>query len=75
MLELVKGFIEAMLWEDTRAPKKQRHTMDRIVRRLAAEHGFEEVSYSTVRDWVRRRRPEIEREARERRRFLAQHPA
>ncbi|MEU6096976.1 hypothetical protein [Streptomyces sp. NPDC047079] len=36
------------------APRKQRHTVDRVLQRLAAEHDFEHASYSTVRDYVRR---------------------
>jgi hypothetical protein len=61
VLEPVKGFIDGMLREDTRAPRKQRHTVNRILQRLAAERDFEQASYSTVRDYVRKRRPEIDR--------------
>jgi hypothetical protein len=53
----VKAFIDAMLRADLDAPRKQRHTVDRVMRRLAAEHDFELASYSTVRDYVRARRP------------------
>lgn len=70
VLEPVKAFIDAMLREDLSAPKKQRHTIDRILQRLAAEHDFEHASYSTVRDYVRKRRPQVELEAREGRRHL-----
>ncbi|MGW2703656.1 hypothetical protein [Streptomyces sp. NPDC001340] len=56
VLEPVKGFIDAMLREDPSAPKMQRHTVDRVLQRPAAEHHFEHASYSTVRDYVRRRR-------------------
>ncbi|MEU5609487.1 IS21 family transposase [Streptomyces sparsogenes] len=70
VLEPVKGFIDAMLGEDLAAPKKQKHTIDRVLQRLAAEHDFEHASYSTVRDYVRKRRPQVELEAKEGRRHL-----
>lgn len=54
----VRGVIEAMLVEDLDAPRKQRHTAVRVRQRLAQEHGIE-VSYSTVRDYVRSARPRI----------------
>ncbi|MBV6703012.1 HTH domain-containing protein [Kitasatospora aureofaciens] len=41
VLEPVKGFIDAMLREDLDAPAKQKHTIPRIMERLAAEHDFE----------------------------------
>src|ERR1019366_3372870 len=59
-LESFKSAIDAMLLEDTTAPRKQRHTARRVLARLADEHGATELSYSTVRDYVRRRRPEID---------------
>ncbi len=52
-----------MLRQDLDGPRKQRHTARRIFARLAEEHGATELSYSTVRDYVRRRRPEIDVEA------------
>ncbi len=58
----VKGLIDAMLREDLEAPRKQRHTARRVRARLFDEHQIE-VSYSTVRDYVARRRPEIWTEA------------
>jgi hypothetical protein len=48
-----KPAIDAMLTEDTTAPRKQRHTVRRILARLVEEHGAEQLSYSTVRDYVR----------------------
>lgn len=51
-----------MLRSDVTAPRKQRHTVRRILARLVDEHGAQ-VSYSTVRDYVARRRPEIWAEA------------
>src|SRR5439155_15639194 len=38
---------------------KQRHTARRVLARLVDEHGVGDVSYSTVRDYVARRRPQI----------------
>jgi transposase len=62
-LEPFKAAIDAMLTEDTTAPRKQRHTARRILARLIDEHGAEELSYSTVRDYVRVRRAQIDVEA------------
>lgn len=59
-LEPFKAAIDAMLTEDTTAPRKQRHTAKRILARLIDEHGAEELSYSTVRDYVRVRRAQID---------------
>lgn len=55
--------IDAMLVEDTTAPRKQRHTARRILARLIEEYGARELSYSTVRDYVRLRRAQIDLEA------------
>jgi transposase len=62
-LDPFKGVIDAMLWADTVAPRKQRHTARRILHRLIEEHGAVELSYSTVRDYVRLRRVQIDVEA------------
>lgn len=48
------GLIDAILEQDLLAPKKQRHTVQRIFDRLRAEHGFDG-GYTTVRDYVRER--------------------
>jgi transposase len=61
-LDPVKPLIDAMLRQDLDAPRKQRHTARRVRARLLDEHGVE-VSYSTVRDYVRERRPQIFAEA------------
>lgn len=61
-LDPVKELIDAMLREDLEAPRKQRHTARRVRARLIDEHGVE-VSYSTVRDYVAKRRAEIWAEA------------
>jgi transposase len=62
-LDPLKQLIDAMLREDLTAPRKQRHTARRVLARLVDEHDVREVSYSTVRDYVARRRPEILAEA------------
>jgi transposase len=62
-LEPLKTAIDAMLTEDTTAPRKQRHTARRVLSRLIEEHGAEELSYSTVRDYVRIRRAQVDVEA------------
>ena len=54
-----KTAIDAMLRSDVDAPKKQRHTARRILARLVDEHGATDLSYSTVRDHVRKRRPRL----------------
>ncbi len=62
-LDPVMPLVDAMLREDLSAPRKQRHTARRVLARLADEHGVRDLSYSTVRDYVRLRRPEINAEA------------
>jgi transposase len=63
VLDPVKPIIDAMLREDLDAPRKQRHTARRVLARLVEEHGASEISYSTVRDYVAKRRPQILAEA------------
>ncbi|MDZ7910907.1 MAG: IS21 family transposase [Rhodococcus sp. (in: high G+C Gram-positive bacteria)] len=62
-LDPFKNAIDTMLTADIDAPRKQRHTARRILARLADEHGAQELSYSTVRDYVRVRRAQIDVEA------------
>lgn len=62
-LDGFKAVIDAMLVEDATAPRKQRHTARRVLARLIEEHEAEDLSYSTVRDYVRVRRAEIDVEA------------
>lgn len=62
-LDRFKPVIDEMLRADTTAPRKQRHTARRILHRLIEEHAATELSYSTVRDYVRVRRAEIDVEA------------
>jgi transposase len=62
-LDPLKPLIDAMLRSDLNAPKKQRHTARRVLARLVDEHHVSGVSYSTVRDYVAKRRPEILAEA------------
>ncbi|OKI45473.1 IS21 family transposase [Micromonospora sp. CB01531] len=61
----VLAAVDEMLRSDVVGPRKQRHTIERICQRLAVEHGFTSASYSTVRNYVARRRPQILAEARE----------
>lgn len=62
-LEMFKHVIDGMLRQDLEGPRKQRHTARRVFARLGDEHEATELSYSTVRDYVRKRRPEIDAEA------------
>lgn len=62
-LEPFRWVIDGMLRSDLDAPRKQRHTARRIHARLIDEHGAAGLSYSTVRDHVRKRRPQILAEA------------
>ena len=50
--------IDAMLAEDRKAPRKQRHTAHRIYGRLVSEFGAK-IGEPTVRAWVRERRREL----------------
>jgi hypothetical protein len=58
-LDPAKPLIDAMLTVDLSAPRKQRHTVRRILARLVDEHQMSELTYSGVRDYVAKRRPEI----------------
>lgn len=62
-LDPFKDAIDRMLVGDLDAPRKQRHTVKRIFDRLVAEHEMEGVSYGTVADYVRWRRPQVRVEA------------
>jgi len=62
-LDPAKPLIDAMLREDLTAHRKQQHTARRVLARLVDEHGMHEVSYASVRDYVARRRPQIQAEA------------
>ncbi len=62
-LEPFKAAIDEMLRSDLEAPKKQRHTARRVLARLVDEHDAHGLSYSTVRDHIRKRRPQIAAEA------------
>jgi hypothetical protein len=54
-LDPAKPFIDAMLRADLQAPRKQRHTVRRILARLIDEHEMTELTYSNVRNYVARR--------------------
>lgn len=58
-LDPFKAAIDGMLREDLDAPRKQRHTARRVLARLVDEHDAGGLSYSTVRDYVARRRTEV----------------
>jgi len=58
-LDPAKALIDAMLTEDLTAPRKQRHTARRVLARLVQEHQLTDLTYSAVRDYVARRRPQI----------------
>lgn len=58
-LDPAKPLIDAMLRVDLTAPRKQRHTARRVLARLVDEHDMTELTYSAVRDYVAKRRPEI----------------
>ncbi len=59
VLDPYKHLIDSILRADLDAPRKQRHTAKRVFDRLVDEHGMENVSYGRVRDYIRRRKPEI----------------
>src|SRR5439155_25641581 len=52
----VIAWIDAILEADARAPRKQRHTADRIYQRMRVELPDHEVSESTVRRYVREKK-------------------
>ena len=62
-LDPAKPLIDAMLREDLTAHRKQQHTARRVLARLIDEHGLHALSYASVRDYVARRRPQIQAEA------------
>ena len=57
-MEPYKATVDAWLRADLEAPRKQRHTVRRIVARIEEEFG-EAIPYPTVRDFVAARRKEI----------------
>jgi len=71
VLEPVMHLVDEMLRADLAAPRKQRHTIERICQRLAVEYDFREASYTAVRDYVAWRRPELAAQARVGRAHLA----
>jgi hypothetical protein len=62
-LDRFKPVIDKILLAELDAPRKQRHTVTRIYRRLIDEHAMNDVSYQVVRAYVARRKPEIRIEA------------
>ncbi|MFD4562176.1 IS21 family transposase [Streptomyces sp. NPDC058469] len=61
-MEPYKKRVDAWLRADLEAPRKQRHTVRRIVARIEEEFG-EAIPYPTVRDFVAARRKEIAAQA------------
>jgi len=55
-MDAIAAFIDQVLDEDRRAPRKQRHTARRIYRRILTEFPDAGVAESTVRNHVRNRR-------------------
>jgi transposase len=64
VLDPATEWIDQMLRADLSAPRKQRHTIRRVVERLAVEYGFTAASYTTVRTYMNRRRGELAAERR-----------
>jgi hypothetical protein len=58
-LDQFKPAIDEMLRADLDAPRKQRHTITRIYRRLIEEHQMRDVSYPVVRAYVAERRSQL----------------
>ena len=54
----IKAFIDQVLEADRKAPRKQRHTARRLWQRVVEERGAD-VSESTVRTYVRKRKREL----------------
>src|ERR1700674_3818216 len=52
----VAGFIDEILEDDRRAPRKQRHTAHRIWVRITRERSSHPIAESTVRQYVRQRK-------------------
>ncbi|WP_051742308.1 transposase [Kitasatospora sp. MBT66] len=57
-LDPYKAVIDGILQADLDAPRKQRHTLTRILHRLVEEHGAD-ISYQQVRRYVADRKPQI----------------
>jgi transposase len=62
-LDPFKPVIDEILKADLDAPRKQRHTITRIYRRLMDEHQMADVSYPVVRAYVAERKPQVRAEA------------
>jgi hypothetical protein len=64
-LGAVADFIDKVLDDDRRAPRKRRHTARRIHRRILREFPEPAVAESTVRNYVRERKRQMGLERRE----------
>lgn len=58
-IDLVRGFIDDILEQDRKAPRKQRHTAHRIYVRVRQEFLHCQVAERTVRQYVRERKMEL----------------
>jgi transposase len=58
-LGVVAGFVDKVLDEDRRAPRKQRHTARRLYRRILTEFPGATIAESTVRNHVRERKRQM----------------
>jgi hypothetical protein len=56
VLDPVRDFIDQILINDQKAPRKQRHTAHRIYERLCAEFSNHPIAESTVREYVQIRK-------------------
>src|SRR5437867_3088026 len=64
-LQPVKELVDAMLDQDGKAPRKQRHTAHRIWMRIRQERTECRIGESTIRRYVRKRKEELGLAARE----------
>lgn len=62
-LDLVRVLVDGVQRKYLDAPRKQRHAARQVLARQVDEHQVTDVTYSTVREYVRVRRPEILAEA------------
>ena len=64
-IEAVKPFIDQILENDRQAPRKQRHTAERIYQRIKKELPEHSVSSPSVRRYVARKKQELALKGRE----------
>jgi transposase len=64
-MDAVKGFVDATLEADRKAPRKQRHTAHRIWQRIHEQNPDCTIAERTIRQYVERRKRELGIECRE----------